>query len=87
MQYIILALCLGLVIGRFMRGHTALRFVSQVTMAGVAGLLFVMGAQIGSDSAVIAVLPTLGGKAVVFAACSIIGGVLFSLPLRSRRVP
>ncbi|MDP3486677.1 MAG: LysO family transporter [Bacillota bacterium] len=81
MQQILLALGVGALIGRFLRGNKLLQHVSKATLVGVAGLLFVMGAQIGSDPEVLINLPSLGGKAVVFAVLSIVGAVMLSLPL------
>lgn len=84
MIQIIITLVIGVVIGRFLRGSLALRYVGKGTLAGVAGLLFVMGAQIGSDPQVLANLPRLGGKAFVLAVLSIVGAVAASLPLNER---
>lgn len=81
MLQILTALGAGALIGRLLREKRALKHVSNLTLAGVAGLLFVMGAQIGSDPEVLSNLPLLGGKAVVFAVLSIVGAVTLSLPL------
>lgn len=81
MLQILIALGAGALIGRFMRGKQLLQHVNKMTLAGVAGLLFVMGAQIGSDPQVLNNLPLLGGKAIVFALLSIAGAVVVSLPL------
>ena len=81
MLQIIIALGAGALIGRFLRGKQLLQHVNKATLAGVAGLLFVMGAQIGSDPEVLSNLPLLGSKALVFALLSIAGAVILSLPL------
>lgn len=86
MKEILLALAAGIAIGRVWRGGQGLKHVSKATLAGVALLLFIMGAQIGSDQEVLGNLPTLGGKALVFAVLSIAGAVIASLPLRGREL-
>lgn len=81
MLQILIALGAGALIGRYIRGKRVLQYVGKTTLAGVAGLLFVMGAQIGSDPEVLSNLPLLGGKALVFALLSIAGAVVLSLPI------
>ncbi|KAF0198057.1 MAG: Uncharacterized protein FD169_120 [Bacillota bacterium] len=81
MQQILIALGMGALIGRFLRGKLVLKHVNKATVTGVAGLLFVMGAQIGSDPDVLSNLPLLGYRATVFAVLSITGAVMLSLPL------
>lgn len=85
MMQVIAALALGALIGRSLRGQPVLAHVGKLTMAGVAGLLLVMGAQIGSNPQVLKALPTLGSRAIVFALASIIGSVLLSLTLVRRK--
>lgn len=85
MIQIIAALASGALLGRLLRGKAVLAHVSKMTMAGVAGLLFVMGAQIGSNPEVLKALPTLGVRAFVFAVASIIGSVVLSLALVRRK--
>jgi len=85
MQQLIFALLLGLIFGRLQKGKNYLRHTQSLVVVAVTLLLLVMGAQIGGKPDVIASLPTLGGKALVFALLSIAGSILFSLPLQKRK--
>lgn len=84
MQEILLALTLGVIVGKLVRRQDYLCNISKGTLVGVAGLLFVMGAQIGSNPDVLSNLPLLGGKAFVFAVVSLTGALLLSLPITKR---
>ena len=65
---VIIALLAGLAVGKLLAKQTRiLPYLSKVTLAAVIGLLFIMGVQIGSNPEVLASLPSLGGRALVFA--------------------
>lgn len=78
---IFLALVLGLFIGKLIRKYGLSKQIGYFTLAGVMGLLFVMGALIGSNPEVLLNLPTLGGQALLLAVFCSLGSVLLSLPL------
>ncbi len=79
---VLIALITGLVIGKLLsKQDRVLPYLSKVTLAAVIGLLFIMGVQIGSNPEVLASLPTLGGRALVFALVTAGGSVLCSVPL------
>jgi len=70
--------------GVILKRNKSLKYMPTIVLATVACLLLVMGAKIGGNPEVLASLPRLGGKSLVFATLSIAGGVLLSLPLRGR---
>ena len=78
---IILALVLGIVIGKLIHRRGLKKQVATFTLLGVMALLFVMGVLIGSNGDVLTNLPTLGGQALVLAVMCSLGSVLLSLPL------
>ncbi|MBT9136683.1 MAG: hypothetical protein DDT34_01765 [Firmicutes bacterium] len=84
MQPLILALLIGLLCGRLLKGSSLIKHIPAVVLVSVALLLLIMGAKIGGNPEVISSLPRLGGKALTFAILSIAGGILLTLPLQRR---
>jgi uncharacterized membrane protein YbjE (DUF340 family) len=82
MGQIVLALVCGLIIGKAVSRFGHERLAGRFTFMGVMLLLFVMGAQIGSNSGVLRQLPRIGAQAAVMASLCAIGAVVLSLPLR-----
>ena len=82
MSQIILALLIGLLLGKAVSGFGKDKLASKFTLAGVMLLLFVMGAQIGSNPDVLRELPRIGAQAALMAVLCVLGSLTFSLPLR-----
>lgn len=68
----------GIAVGRIFRDRRAIRLVGSFTMPAVLILLFLFGAEIGSDKLLMGSLPELGVGAVVMAVACVIGSVVFS---------
>jgi hypothetical protein len=74
---VILALGVGALAGYFNLFKDAGRYIAgPVSTAGVALLLFFMGAKIGSDKQIMSGLAIMGLEALVYAAAAIVGSLL-----------
>ncbi|MBI4414387.1 MAG: LysO family transporter [candidate division NC10 bacterium] len=62
-----------------------LPWVDRLMGAGLAVLLFSMGASIGANPQVVGNLPALGAKSVLLAAGAVLGSVLAAWLLQQRR--
>jgi uncharacterized membrane protein YbjE (DUF340 family) len=82
MWQIILALLAGLLLGKAVSRFGKERLAGKFTLAGVMLLLFIMGAQIGSNPDVLRELPRIGAQAILMATLCVLGGLTLSLPLR-----
>ncbi|HSL93261.1 MAG TPA: LysO family transporter [Bacillota bacterium] len=82
MWQIILALLGGLALGKAVARFGKERLAARFTLAGVMLLLFVMGAQIGSNPDVLNELPRIGAQAALMSVLCVIGALTLSLPLR-----
>ncbi len=69
----------GIVAGRIFRNRRSIRLVGSRTMPTVLVLLFLFGAEIGSDKLLMGSLPELGVGAAVMAVACVTGSVLFSV--------
>ena len=68
----------GIVVGRLFRRRCGVRLVGTWTMPTVLLLLFLFGAQIGSDEVLMESLPRLGAGAALIAVACVSGSVVFS---------
>lgn len=82
MAYILLALLVGMAFGKVISKYGQAKLAGRFTLLGVMTLLFVMGAQIGSNPDVLLNLPRIGGQAVLLAVACVLGSIIVSLPLR-----
>lgn len=69
----------GIVVGRLFRRRRGVRLVGTWTMPTVLLLLFLFGAQIGSDEVLMESLPRLGAGAALIAVACVSGSVVFSV--------
>ena len=80
MQDIIIILAcisLGMLCGCLQRRNVALlRFADRASLYAVFGLLFILGVGLGSDGALLARLPVLGGRALAIAFCCTLASAL-----------
>lgn len=77
MLNIFLSIGLGIFIGyRNLLSPKAIKWNSRLQNVWLLLLIFVMGMSIGMNGEVLSQLPTLGGKALLFAVATIIGSVL-----------
>ena len=82
MLEVILALALGLGIGKLSKGHkTLMSLSSRFSTLGLLAMLFCMGLSIGANQEVLADLPSLGWQAFLLALVSAGGSMLCCLPL------
>jgi uncharacterized membrane protein YbjE (DUF340 family) len=80
---ILLCIGIGMVVGwRRRRDLPLLRLAGRVSLYAVYALLFILGNNLGSDAALLAQLPVLGGKALVIALCCTGGSVISLIPAR-----
>ncbi|MCM1331859.1 MAG: lysine exporter LysO family protein [Bacteroides sp.] len=68
----------GIVIGRIFRKNRGVRLAGSWTMPTVLLLLFLFGAEIGSDERIMLSLPQLGAKAATMAVACVAGSVFLS---------
>lgn len=68
----------GIVVGRLFRRRRGVRLLGTWTMPTVLLLLFLFGAQIGSDEVLMESLPRLGAGAALIAVACVSGSVVFS---------
>lgn len=73
----------GMVAGRLFRARLRGLPIKPIVFSGLLGLLFLMGAQIGSDSKILTDLPQLGFQALVLT-CGAVGGSIFAAWCASR---
>ncbi len=85
MWQILLALLVGLALGKAVSGYGKAQLAGKFTLAGVMLLLFVMGAQIGGNPDVLRELPRIGAQAILMAILCVTGALVFSVPLRRVR--
>lgn len=71
----------GIIVGRFFRNCRWIRIAGSKTMPTVLLLLFLFGADIGSDDVIMRSLPDLGAWAAVMAVACVTGSVLFSVAI------
>lgn len=79
MWSILLALVLGVALGRWLRPGDRLRCaLSWVSLASLAFLLICLGASVGANQDLVSSLTTMGGRAVILALAAIAGSVLLA---------
>lgn len=76
MLQLILALCLGVVCGRLIKGWKMSRLPHLITLMTIL-LLFILGLEIGGNDQIIRNYRLIIGQAFVIAMASIFGSVLF----------
>jgi len=94
MNNLLLALGCGLLFGFGLRKfpNLAKRIPTAITF-GLFALIFAMGIQVGGSPEVMESVVQIGSQAAIFALLTVMGSVLFSLPLalwwkkRQRRLP
>lgn len=86
MLLILGAVLLGCLLGALGRVPSPiLPWVERLMGAGLAMLLFSMGASIGTNPQIVGSLPALGLKAALLAAGAVLGSVLAAWLLQQRR--
>lgn len=82
MQEIFIAIALGAAVGLTCRlGYKVKLGLSRLSSACLALLLFCLGAKIGCDAELLDKLALLGWQALVLAAGTIFGSIVFMLPV------
>lgn len=71
----LLILAAGIACGRLMAPWLSGRLVGSLTMASIFLLLFLLGAAIGSNGALLRRLPDLGATALIIALCCLAGSI------------
>lgn len=71
----LLILAAGIVCGRLLAPWLSGRLVGALTMAAIFLLLFLLGAAIGCNGALLRRLPDLGVSALIIALCSLAGSI------------
>lgn len=76
MFYVLLTMFAGAGVGWLLRRWKPLKHAGKAVSAVIWLMLFLLGAEIGSDRALVASLPSIGLQALIFAAAGIGGSVL-----------